>query len=155
LRQTLSVALALTAPDGAAALEKARREKPAFIILDLVLPKMPGLEVCKILKSDRGTRHVPIVMHTAKAEEIDRIVGLEFGADDYVKSRSNTPTRNWAAANFVSHVVFVTTVRFVLSDAAALSEDQKPETARCLPRELHSSGAHQFTVVRADKLRLA
>jgi len=73
-----------TAPDGAAGLEKARSEKPSLIILDLMLPKMPGLEVCKILKSDPGTRQVPIMMLTAKAEEIDRIVGLEFGADDYV-----------------------------------------------------------------------
>ena len=73
-----------TAADGAAGLHKARTEKPAFIILDLMLPKMPGLEVCKILKSDPATRHIPIMMLTAKAEEIDRIVGLEFGADDYV-----------------------------------------------------------------------
>src|SRR5438046_8829580 len=73
-----------TAPDGAAGLEKARSEKPALIILDLMLPKMPGLEVCKILKSDPGTRQVTIMMLTATAEEIDRIVGLEFGADDYV-----------------------------------------------------------------------
>ena len=73
-----------TASDGAAGLQKARTEKPAFIILDLMLPKMPGLEVCKILKTDPGTRHIPIMMLTAKAEEIDRIVGLEFGADDYV-----------------------------------------------------------------------
>ena len=61
-----------TAPDGAAGLEKARSEKPSLIILDLMLPKMPGLEVCKILKSDPGTRQVPIMMLTAKAEEIDR-----------------------------------------------------------------------------------
>ena len=73
-----------TTSDGAAGLQKARTEKPAFIILDLMLPKMPGLEVCKILKTDPGTRHIPIMMLTAKAEEIDRIVGLEFGADDYV-----------------------------------------------------------------------
>jgi two-component system phosphate regulon response regulator PhoB len=73
-----------TASDGAAGLQKARTEKPAFIILDLMLPKMPGLEVCKILKTDPATRHIPIMMLTAKAEEIDRIVGLEFGADDYV-----------------------------------------------------------------------
>src|SRR6266478_7416838 len=70
--------------DGAAGLHKARREKPSLIILDLMLPKMPGLEICKILKSDPGTRQIPIMMLTAKAEEIDRIVGLEFGADDYV-----------------------------------------------------------------------
>lgn len=73
-----------TANDGASGLDKARNEKPAFIILDLMLPKMPGLEVCKVLKTDPGTRHIPIMMLTAKAEEIDRIVGLEFGADDYV-----------------------------------------------------------------------
>src|SRR5439155_2373651 len=73
-----------TAPDGAAGLEKARSEKPSLIILDLMLPKMPGLEVCKILKSDPGTRRVSIMLLTAKAEEIDGIVGLEFGADDYV-----------------------------------------------------------------------
>ena len=68
-----------TAMDGAAGLQKARSEKPAFIILDLMLPKMPGLEVCKILKGDPATRQIPIMMLTAKAEEIDRVVGLEFG----------------------------------------------------------------------------
>ena len=73
-----------TAADGAAGLRKAREEVPALIILDLMLPKMPGLEVCKILKTDPATRDIPIIMLTAKAEEIDRIVGLEFGADDYV-----------------------------------------------------------------------
>ena len=73
-----------TANDGASGLDKARNERPAFIILDLMLPKMPGLEVCKVLKTDPATRHIPIMMLTAKAEEIDRIVGLESGADDYV-----------------------------------------------------------------------
>ncbi len=74
----------LTATDGATGLQKARLEKPAFIILDLMLPKMPGLELCKVLKTDPATSRIPIMMLTAKAEEIDRIVGLEFGADDYV-----------------------------------------------------------------------
>jgi len=73
-----------SATDGATGLRKAREEAPALIILDLMLPKMPGLEVCKALKSDAATRHIPVIMLTAKAEEIDRIVGLEFGADDYV-----------------------------------------------------------------------
>ena len=71
-------------PDGASGLQKARDDKPDFVILDLMLPKMSGLEVCRILKSDTVTSHIPILMLTAKAEEIDRIVGLEFGADDYV-----------------------------------------------------------------------
>jgi two-component system phosphate regulon response regulator PhoB len=73
-----------TASDGASGLQRAREDRPDFIILDLMLPKMSGLEVCKILKSDSATSHIPILMLTAKAEEIDRIVGLEFGADDYV-----------------------------------------------------------------------
>src|SRR5450759_5114020 len=73
-----------TATDGASGLRKAREELPALIILDLMLPKMPGLEICKVLKTDTATRQIPIIMLTAKAEEIDRIVGLEFGADDYV-----------------------------------------------------------------------
>src|SRR3989440_3743998 len=83
LRKSAGLAIS-TATDGAAGLAKARADKPDFIILDLMLPKMPGLEVCKLLKSDPATRHIPVLMLTARAEEIDRIVGLEFGADDYV-----------------------------------------------------------------------
>jgi DNA-binding response OmpR family regulator len=74
----------LTAHDGVEGLKKARTESPALIVLDLMLPRMPGLEVCKVLKTDALTSHIPIIMLTAKAEEVDRIVGLEFGADDYV-----------------------------------------------------------------------
>jgi two-component system phosphate regulon response regulator PhoB len=73
-----------TADDGASGLQKARDDRPDFIILDLMLPRMSGLEVCKILKNDTATSPIPILMLTAKAEEIDRVVGLEFGADDYV-----------------------------------------------------------------------
>jgi DNA-binding response OmpR family regulator len=74
----------IIAADGASGLRRAREEAPALVILDLMLPKMPGLEICKILKSDSLTRHIPVLMLTAKAEEVDRIVGLELGADDYV-----------------------------------------------------------------------
>src|SRR3954471_13801211 len=73
-----------TATEGATGIRLAREESPALIILDLMLPKMPGLEVCKVLKTDAASRGIPVLMLTAKAEEIDRIVGLEFGADDYV-----------------------------------------------------------------------
>jgi DNA-binding response OmpR family regulator len=61
---------ASVAADGVTGVRKAREEAPALIILDLMLPKMSGLEVCKILKTDSGTRHIPIMMLTAKAEEI-------------------------------------------------------------------------------------
>jgi DNA-binding response OmpR family regulator len=74
----------ITVADGATALAKARNKAPSLIILDLMLPKMPGLEICKVLKSDAATRHIPVIMLTAKAEEVDKIVGLELGADDYV-----------------------------------------------------------------------
>lgn len=74
----------VTAADGAEGIKKARAEAPALIVLDLMLPRMPGLEVCKVLKTDSLTSHIPVIMLTAKAEEVDRIVGLEFGADDYV-----------------------------------------------------------------------
>src|SRR3954470_9695284 len=73
-----------TATDGLTGLEKARDEKPSLIILDLMLPGISGLEFCKVLKSRPETRDIQVLMLTAKAEEIDRILGLEFGADDYV-----------------------------------------------------------------------
>jgi len=74
----------ITVEDGAGALAKIRAEIPSLIILDLMLPQMSGLEICKVLKSDIATRHIPVIMLTAKAEEVDKIVGLELGADDYV-----------------------------------------------------------------------
>jgi two-component system phosphate regulon response regulator PhoB len=73
-----------TAADGAEALRKARSTTPDLILLDLMLPEMDGLEVCKLLRRDAKTSAIPIIMLTARASEIDRIVGLELGADDYV-----------------------------------------------------------------------
>ncbi len=70
--------------DGEAALEKSRRLVPDLLILDLMLPHLSGLEVCRSLKADPATAGIPIIMLTAKADEIDRVVGLELGADDYV-----------------------------------------------------------------------
>jgi two-component system phosphate regulon response regulator PhoB len=74
----------LFAKDGTRALALARDEHPALIVLDLMLPEIDGLEVCKILRRDQGTAMIPILMLTAKAAEMDRVVGLELGADDYV-----------------------------------------------------------------------
>jgi two-component system phosphate regulon response regulator PhoB len=74
----------LKAEDGESALEQARAALPSLVVLDLMLPGMSGLEVCKVLKSEPSTKAIPIIMLTAKAEEVDRIVGLELGADDYV-----------------------------------------------------------------------
>jgi len=74
----------ISAEEGEEGLKKARAEKPALILLDLMLPKMTGLDVCRILKGDKETNSIPIVMLTAKSEEVDRVVGFELGADDYV-----------------------------------------------------------------------
>ncbi len=74
----------LTALDGPSGLERAREAHPSLIILDLMLPGIDGKEVCKVLKSDPRTQSIPVLMLTAKAEEVDRIVGFELGADDYV-----------------------------------------------------------------------
>jgi two-component system OmpR family response regulator len=71
----------ITAADGVRALEMARRETPHLIILDIMLPELDGLEVCRILRKEMT---VPILMLTAKGEEIDKVVGLELGADDYM-----------------------------------------------------------------------
>jgi phosphate regulon transcriptional regulator PhoB len=70
--------------DGPTALRLVRDHHPDLLILDLMLPGMDGLEVCRQLRQDTATARLPILMLTAKAEEVDRVVGLEVGADDYV-----------------------------------------------------------------------
>lgn len=70
-----------TGKDG---LELAQKHKPGLVLLDLMLPGMSGLDVCRELKRQPQTEDVPVIMLTARSEEVDRIVGLELGADDYV-----------------------------------------------------------------------
>ncbi len=73
-----------TAATGPEALRAARSRPPHLVVLDLLLPGMDGLEVCRRLRADPATERIPIVMLTARADEVDRVVGLELGADDYV-----------------------------------------------------------------------
>jgi len=75
---------AIVADDGDKGVEAIRRHRPALVILDLMLPGVSGLEICRRLRGDSATARLPIVMLTARAAEADRIVGLELGADDYV-----------------------------------------------------------------------
>lgn len=70
--------------DGIGGLRTVEKEKPDVVILDLMLPGMHGLDVCRKIKSNQDTKHIPVVMLTAKSEELDVILGLELGADDYV-----------------------------------------------------------------------
>jgi len=74
----------VTAADGAEALKKAEQHKPDLVILDVMLPEVDGLEVCKVLRRSPKTAGLPILMLTSKSAEIDRVLGLELGADDYV-----------------------------------------------------------------------
>ena len=72
------------ARDGERGLQEASSTHPSLILLDLMLPGMEGLEVCRALRQNRGTRRIPLVILTAKGEETDIVLGLEMGADDYV-----------------------------------------------------------------------
>lgn len=74
----------IQAADGPTALRLIRAHQPDLLILDLMLPGIDGLEVCRQLRRDAATARLPVIMLTAKAEEVDRVVGLEVGADDYV-----------------------------------------------------------------------
>ena len=74
----------LTAADGEEGVRLATREKPDLVVLDLLLPRLDGIEVCRQLKLDAATRDIPIIMLTAKGEESDVVLGLGMGADDYM-----------------------------------------------------------------------
>ena len=104
----------LTVADGAQALSLIRSEMPALVVLDLMLPGISGLEICRALKSDSKTAPIPVIMLTAKVEEVDRIVGFELGADDYVVKpfsprefvlRVNAVVRRNSAGNLLDRLV--------------------------------------------------
>ena len=80
-KEGFRVVMATTGPDG---LKQVAQEKPDLVVLDLMLPEMNGLDVCKRLRAKTETAMLPIIMLTAKAEESDTVIGLELGADDYV-----------------------------------------------------------------------
>lgn len=74
----------ITRSDGQEGLDAAIAEIPDVVILDIMLPSMSGLDICKMLKRNADTESIPVIMLTARGEEVDRVVGLELGADDYV-----------------------------------------------------------------------
>ena len=74
----------ITALDGDEALKKARKEIPDLLILDLMLPKMDGCKVCRLLKFDQKYRDIPVIMLTARVEKQDRSLGMKMGADEYI-----------------------------------------------------------------------
>jgi two-component system alkaline phosphatase synthesis response regulator PhoP len=74
----------LVSYNGEDALSQARKENPDLILLDLMLPKLDGYKVCRLLKFDERYKHIPILMLTAKTQEKDKVLGLETGADEYI-----------------------------------------------------------------------
>lgn len=74
----------VTAADGEEGIKKAKSEKPDIIVLDIMMPKMDGYEACKRLKTDPSTKSIPVILLTAKGREVDRKLGAQAGADDYV-----------------------------------------------------------------------
>jgi len=81
----------LVAVDGQEALEKARKEAPDLILLDVMLPKLDGYRVARMLKFDENYKHIPIIMLTAKIQEKDKKTGMEMGADDYLTKPFEIP----------------------------------------------------------------
>jgi two-component system phosphate regulon response regulator PhoB len=104
------------AASGREALELARAERPSLVILDLMLPDLSGFEVCRRLRADESTADVPVIMLSAKGEEIDRVVGFEVGADDYVVKSS------FSARELVLRVRAVLRRREVARDAQREAE---------------------------------
>ncbi len=74
----------ITAQDGQEGLEKAKSLSPDLIVLDVLMPKMDGYEVCRMLKFDEKYKSIPIIMLTAKVQDIDKAMGKKVGADDYI-----------------------------------------------------------------------
>ena len=74
----------VTALDGEQALEKIKSEKPDLIVLDIMMPKLDGYEVCKTIKSDSATKQIPVILLSAKGRNVDQKMGFDVGADDYI-----------------------------------------------------------------------
>jgi phosphate regulon transcriptional regulator PhoB len=105
----------LKAYDGTTALRLAREETPDLVILDLMLPGIQGIEVCRLIRENNSTKDLPIIMLTAKGDEVDRILGLEMGADDYV-------TKPFSVKELMARV------RSVLRRAVLSHEKEKDES---------------------------
>ncbi|MBI3287835.1 MAG: response regulator transcription factor [Chloroflexi bacterium] len=121
------------AADGLAALEIARQEKPDLVVLDLMLPLLDGLSVCRLLRQESS---VPIIMLTARAGEVDKIVGLEAGADDYL-------TKPFSLGEFLARV------RALLRRTPQRFESQRLEVGELIidiPRRRVWRGDHELTL---------
>ncbi|MDA8079923.1 MAG: response regulator [Nitrospiraceae bacterium] len=122
-----------SASDGEEALVKIRKGHYDFLILDLMLPGIQGMELCRILKNDPKTSNLPIIMLTAKGEEVDRILGLEIGADDYI-------AKPFSPRELVARV-----------KAVLRRSDEKPAVTRIIRLGDLSIDMETYTVSKDDK----
>lgn len=122
-----------SATDGSSGLAQVRKSPPDVLLLDLMLPKLSGLEICKEIRRDQSLNRLPILMLTARGEEADRVIGLEMGADDYV-------TKPFSPRELVARV------RALLRRAEPPQETAKPIQARELVIDPSS-----YRVTRAGK----
>ncbi|HXI09458.1 MAG TPA: response regulator, partial [Thermodesulfobacteriota bacterium] len=130
----------LSAKDGPEAIDTARLKKPDLILLDIMLPDMEGTEVLKRLKTYDATRHIPVIMLTAKGEEVDKIVGFELGAEDYI-------TKPFSPRELILRV------RAVLKRA---SEHSEPQGGKSLSfRELTVDLSRHRVTVRGVEVELS
>ncbi len=116
----------LAVGDGESGLREARRGKPDLIVLDLMLPGMQGLEVCRLLRERPDTRSIPVIVLTAKADESDVILGLELGADDYIGKPFSVKE-------------LVARVRAVLRRASPASAERRDQTLQVGPIEIDAA----------------
>jgi DNA-binding response OmpR family regulator len=131
-----------TARDGEVAIESARNWKPDLLVLDIMLPRIDGFEVCRILRKETNT---PILMLTARDEEIDRVVGLEMGADDYL-------TKPFSMREFLARVkALLRRVRLDREDAAAITY---PETTTYTFGDLEVDVSRREINLRGNPLTL-
>ena len=119
------------ATDGASGIALAREHQPDLVLLDIMLPDQSGLDVCRLLKSQAPTRETQVMMVTAKGEEIDRVVGFELGADDYVVKPFST--------------------RELLLRVQAVLRRRKPAASAPLPPGDDSAGAIRFGCLVMDR----
>jgi len=129
-----------TMADGASALQATQRETPDLVILDLMLPGMDGLEVCRQLRRESNTATTPIVMLTARGDEIDKVVGLEVGADDYI-------TKPFGRRELLARV------RALLrrADYAPVQEEHPTQTSSEVPRPNRQLAAGPLTIDLAGR----
>lgn len=134
------------AETGTQALEIARKKMPDLIILDLMLPDMSGLDICRIIKNDKPIAHIPIIMLTAKTEDSDIVGGLELGADDYI-------TKPFSPKVLVARIQAVLRREEIKSDSKKLlPDDEKKQKSSIIKLQKLSINPEKFEVHVNDKL---